>query len=197
MARKAAEREIFNSYYSLEAFEDARDFLFEEYRKPEWKTKEDVPDDEVFIQLGVDIDISWNNEKERLDDFFSCKTFVAVGLVSHWDGTCEEGKLIHSVDDLTDMFSDCESIRLYDVNGHFMVHGSHCDGTMDAELKELTEEGRGYAFNYRCLDDRLLHKRLFNSSRYSRLPHYAHLVYGRPKVQYEPSVSDAPDVLFA
>ena len=61
------------------------------------------------------------------------------------------------------------------------IKASHHDGTNYAELKELTCKGSNYAADHRYDSDREVHEKLWNSNFYTRLPHYAHKVWGCKK----------------
>ena len=57
----------------------------------------------------------------------------------------------------------------------------HHDGTNYAELRELTCKGSNYALNHSWDSDREVHETLMSSNFYTRLPHYAHKVWGCKK----------------
>ena len=97
---------------------------------------------------------------------------LAKGSVGRWDGSYEGGKIINTFRELLDLLKDCDYIKFEDENGHLYVTGSHHDGSIYIEVKELTKKGEEYADNHWYDSDRDVHTKLFNSSNYSRLFRY-------------------------
>lgn len=83
---------------------------------------------------------------------------------------------------------DCDYVYIYDENGHFYLRCYHHDGSKYYEIKKVTEKGIKYLENWEhnWNDKRTeenIHDRIME--RYSTLPHFAHNVYGCPRVEYK------------
>lgn len=176
------ERVIFSSYYNMEMYEETKKILFEELGEEKgWTCVDEVSDSLVWDEIELMNDINWDNIVEELDDFFSSSYFILQGEVGRWNGCKRGGYVIREFSDLCKAWNGCDYIKLYDVNGHFYVECSHHDGTNFYEVKELTDRGYDYIENHWYDSEEEVHNKVFNSSNYSRLPHYAHKVYGCKK----------------
>lgn len=189
--RKGKERTIFDNYdFDFDqSRESALEFWGEAYG---WESADDIPDEEVYRYMQEQEDMDWEDEKSRMENFFGNGTFLLMGTVGRWDGPAEGGFIFSSFNELCKAWKDCDYIRLYDVNGHFMIKCSHHDGTNYFEVKELTQSGKEYADRHDWdMSARELHTRLWKHSRYSRLLHYAHRVFGCKKTEYAPEQKSA------
>ncbi len=173
---------IFNNYYSSEREDETRKFLFEEYSEENnWKSIEDIPDEEVFKEMSFEEDISWESEKEVLSDFFEKDYFIVYGSFGAWNGRRPAGKIISGFNQLSDAWQNCDYINIYDENGHFYIKCSHHDGTNFYEVKRLTSKGLDYLNNDYNWHDQKAHETAFNCNLFSGLPHYANIVFGTKK----------------
>lgn len=73
------------------------------------------------------------------------------GSVQRWDGTSFVISRYDNLDDALDtspsryerrnVFADCEIGKIWDENGSLFVHGYHHDGSVDVEIRQLTDKG--------------------------------------------------------
>ena len=187
---RTREHILFSNYFwendeeGKDQYDYAREFLFEEYGEEEgWETEDDVPDNRVTDEVYAQSEFTWDDFKVEFGRFLgdSNNGFLLVGTCGLWNGTYDGGCYVNSFDDLHKFWKDCDYIKVYDEGGHLYVKASHHDGTNYAELKELTRKGNSYADNHYWDSDRDVHKVLWNSNFYTRLPHYAHKVWGCKK----------------
>lgn len=181
MSKKVAERKkriIFSNYYSEEDFQYAKESICEREDLPE---NEEPSEKDIWQEYYDILEADYENEKAVLETFFS-KDFLIRGVVGRWDGNYDTGKIVHSFAELSQAWSECDYIELYDVDGHFYITVSHHDGDNFFEVKELTDRGREYASRHEYnMSDRELHEKLWIGSAYTRLPSYAHKMWGCPK----------------
>lgn len=153
-------------------------------RDEKWETMDDIPDNDVYQRVSDDEDWNWRDIEVELKHFMGKSTFgfLLCGNIGRWNGTFAGGYFVKEFKDLYDCWRDCDYIKIYDENGHLYITCSHHDGTNHYELKELTWRGSKYKDDhYYDMDDRELHEKLWNSNFYTRLPHYAHKVWGCKK----------------
>ena len=184
-------KHVLFSNYSWENDEDdkdqydyAREYLFEEYAEEEgWESEADIPDERLNSEVSFQEECNWDNFKAEFGRFIKDSTygFLLVGDVGTWMGRQAGGCYIYEFRDLYKFWDHCDYIKVYDEGGHLYIEASHHDGTNYAELKELTCKGSDYADNHRYDSDQEVHEKLFNSNFYTRLPHYAHKVWGCKK----------------
>ena len=160
--------------------EEAKDCCKDE----KWNTIDDIPDDLVTNKVYADDDVNCYDFKVEFGRFLknAPNGFLLCGTSGRWDGTYSGGCYVKNFDDLYKFWKDCDYIKVWDENGHLYFMASHHDGTNYAELKELTDKGHEYMNNHIWESDREVHEKLFNSNFYTKLPHYAHKVWGVPKV---------------
>lgn len=185
--RTPATRTIFNNYYDPDRFDEERDFVFDMYAEENgWEDVDDVPDDEVWDAIAFSNDCEWDNAKYDIEKFIRENgPLLVVGSLGLWDGRYDGGKICRDFRELAGAWEHCDYIKIYDQNGHMYIECSHHDGTNYWECKLLTEKGENYAEDHSWdMYDRDLHKRLWNDSHYTRLPHFAHKVYGCRKTAY-------------
>lgn len=178
--KKPQRRLIYSNFYDeYGTFDDARQFIFEEYGDDEeWESAKDVPDDRVWDELAFQDECNWDNEKYELEKFFDPGYWILQGTFGLWYGRPRGGFVFDSFKEMTKAWNNCDYIRLYDENGHFYIDAAHHDGTNHYEVKRLTEKGREYIENHKWDPDEEVHDVVFNSNIYSGLPHYAHKVFG-------------------
>ena len=125
-----------------------------------------------------------NQLQEKVVDFIKNADgrFLLVGDIGTWHGRYAGGCYIETFDDLYKFWRDCRDIKVWDEGGHLYIKASHHDGTNYAEMREITTRGEEYIErHYYDMDDSEIHEKLFNSNFYTRLPHYAHVVWGTKK----------------
>lgn len=181
-------RTIFDNYRLWETYtdEDITECLIEN-----GVDEEDITDNMIWEERYSQSNLDWEIEKERLEEFFlNGGKWMLFGEVGRWNGVYKAGTLFETFDDFFyKATEDCDYINFYDENGHLYLTCSHHDGTCHYEIKEVTDKGIEYLENWECnWDDKrteeYVHTQIF--SRYSRLPHFAHRIYGCKKVEYEP-----------
>ena len=174
-----------NDEFGKDSYDYAREYLFEEYgNENEWETADDIPDERVNSEVYLIEECDWDNFREEFGNFIEKSNygFLLCGSVGRWNGTAEGGLFVKDFDDLYRFWKDCDYIKVYDEGGHLHIECSHHDGTNYGELKELTNKGKEYSDNhYYDYSDRELHEKLWNSNFYTKLPHYAHKVWGCKK----------------
>ena len=140
---------------------------------------------------------TWDEESECLREFFNDSkdtTWLLVGTLGLWNGNFAGG---FTFKNFGEMFykatKDCDYWSLWDENGHFYLKCSHHDGTNMFEIREVTKAGEELIEDWEYADsedpqynfsEKELHKLLWEN--YSKLPHYAHTVYGCMETEYEP-----------
>lgn len=145
---------------------------------------EDIPEAEIWDEIAEMQSYYFDDEEERMRDFFRWKKLLVCGSVGRWNGDFAAGKVI-DYDDLWKCWADCDYISIYDEGGHFYIKASHHDGTNLFEVKVLTEKGAelferwDYDWNiWENLNEREVHERLWKNAKYSHIPHYARDVFG-------------------
>lgn len=105
------------------------------------------------------------------------KHYVILAVIGRWNGPADGGKVIKG---LGSVLSECSSDynTFYYENSQLRVTAHHHDGTNHFRVRELTEAGEQYIENHPYMSDRELHKRLFNSTRYSRMVQLFPKLYG-------------------
>lgn len=171
---KVKEIVLYDSYYSEEKEEHARDFLFELYAEDEkWASPQDIPDHRVFQEIESEDDISWKDIKIELENMFKNGYFLLTGYCGTWHGNMQGGKFISTLSELLSVLDHLNDFRIIDRNGHLIIEGSHHDGNDRYELKRLTRKGYELASNYDFANDRQLHNTIMKSNLFSSLPKIA------------------------
>lgn len=185
MLREPVQRTIYDNY-------DLWDDENVTYAKEDLEDEgNDNPTEEDIWEKISDIDASnYDDEMERLGEFFDDgSTWILIGTSGRWDGTYDVGTIFTDfVSTFRKAIQDCDYIKLYDENGHFYLTCSHHDGTNHYEIKKLTEKGVKYLENWEeDWDDKRTERYIHDMimKKYSVLPHFAHKVYGCPKVQWK------------
>lgn len=160
---------LFSSYWS-DIFSDENIEYAKECLKEELE-EEEVSDEEVEKRLYSDNELEFEYIGEVLSTLFKNKNKLLVkGLETRWCGKGEGGKIIEEWSELLDIFQHCEDIKIQTENGHLYMSGSHHDGGLEVEVKELTKKGEEFADRHWAdLTDRQLHTKLWNCSNYTRL----------------------------
>lgn len=171
---KVKEIVLYDSYYSEEKEEHARDFLFELYAEEEkWASPQDIPDYRVFQEIESEDDICWEDIKLELKILFKIDYFLLTGYCGTWHGNMQGGKFINDLSELLSVLKHLDDLRIIDKNGHFIIEGSHHDGSDRYELKRLTRKGYELANTYDFANDRQLHNIIMKSNLFSSLPKLA------------------------
>ncbi len=180
--REAQTRTIYNNY---DLWEDYAECAKENCIKNGMEATENNIWDEIYLQDSL----NWNDEKETLIDFFEGSTWILQGYSGRWNGRYRGGYIFT---DFMEMFykatKDCDYIHIYDENGHLFLQCSHHDGTNLYEIKKVTEKGESYIERWEDnWNDRRTEEQVHDAvmERYSTLPHFAHIVYGCPKIEYK------------
>lgn len=173
-----------NDESGKDQYDYAREYLFEEYAEDEgWESEDDISDERVNQEVYDQSEFAWDDFKYEFDSFLqnSQTGFLLCGDVGTWRGSMAGGCYVDKFDDLYKFWDSCDYIKVYDDGGHLYIKASHHDGTNYAELKELTKKGVEYKDNHYWDSDQEVHEKLFNSNFYTKLPHYAHKVWGIKK----------------
>lgn len=182
--RVPKERIIYNNYDVNSLYEEAKDYLIEE-------GNENPTESEIWDEYYLQIQITWDDEKERLTEFFNNIDNIAFfGEVGRWDEIYKAGKI---GSDFWKLFSeatrDCDYWKIWDENGHMYLTCSHHDGSCHFEIKEVTDKGREYLDNWEDnwndkRSEAYVHNKIYE--RYSRTPRFAEKIYGCKRFEYEP-----------
>ena len=189
MKRLPKERTIYSNYSLWDTYpdEDIKEQLMEN-----GVDEEDITDNMIWEERYFLDSIDWEDEKERLENFFlnNGNKWMLFGSVGRWNGVFRAGTLFDTFDDFFyKATKDCDYIHFYDENGHLYLTCSHHDGTCHYEIKEVTDEGIDYLERWEedwndKRTEEYVHTQIFN--RYSRLPRFAEKVYGCKRFEYEP-----------
>lgn len=193
MAKKIVkERCIYSNYDIIENYPD--DVIIEELMESSVVDNESEITEQMIWEERNFLDSNdWEYEKERLMDFFlnNGENWIIAGKVGRWDGVYSGAFIFKTFDEMFyKVTKDCDYIHFYDENGHLYLSCAHHDGSCSFEIKEVTDKGYDYYNNWENnLDDKRSEKYVYNQifNRYSKLPHFAHKVYGAPKTEYEPT----------
>jgi len=173
-----------NDEHGKDAYDYAREYLFEVYSEDEdWENQDEVPEERVIEQVYSDDECNFDDFKYEFSKFIdeSRNGFILCGTVGRWDGRYNGGCYVHDFDDLYKFWDGCRDIKVYDEKGHLYIEATHHDGSNYAELKEITDKGEEYVCDHMYDSDEDVHSTLVSCNFYTRLPHYAHKVYGCKK----------------
>lgn len=173
----AKKRLIYSNYDLYEMYDECRAFLAEEHEPDE--ITEEMIWDEIYFQDRI----NWDDEHERLKSWINGYYFMIRGYVGRWDGSHSAG---HVFTDFDEMFyhaiKDCDYWEFWDENGHLYFKCSHHDGTNLFEIKRLNDKALSFLEKWEYGDDprteKEIHDIIWNSNFMSKLPHFAHTVYG-------------------
>lgn len=180
-------RTVFNNYNLWDDYkEDAVEILKE-------NGIENPTEDQIWDEIMFQSNSNWEDEKHELRKFFDDKTCILMGENERWNGKRKAGTIFT---DFMEMYykamKDCDYVHIYDINGHLYFKCSHHDGTNFYEIKILTDRGIEYLENWDYgpssdkRSEQYVHEHIFK--RYSKLPHFAHNIYGCPKVEYKKQI---------
>ena len=94
----AKERIIYDNYDVCTMFDDARAFLLEGHEEDE------ITDSMVWEEVSFQDSLNWQDENERLTDFFTGHGFFLIrGFVGRWNGNFAAGAVF---DNWKSMFYD-------------------------------------------------------------------------------------------
>lgn len=181
-------RVIFDNYDLWNKYPD--EYLKETALECGWVDNEDEITERMLSDWRYEeSENDWEIEKERLTDFFNGKTVGFFGEVGLWHGTYKAGKIGEFWRLFNNAISDCDYIKLYDENGHMYLTCSHHDGTNHFEIKVLTGKGIEYIDRWEDnWNDKRSEQHCHNQiyEKYSKIPEFAHHVYGCKIREYEP-----------
>lgn len=173
---------IFSNYNSDDYREGAIENLMENCG---YVSEEEIPESEIWNEIWFMQNDDWALESGEIDQYLAGKSLLVCGSVGLWDGRFAAGKIV-SGGKLWDCLKDCDYMEIWDEGGHLHIKGSHHDGTNCFEVKVLTEKGEEL-WNKWCYDEcprwnnlseREVHRKLWENSKYSHVPHFAKNVYG-------------------
>ena len=170
---------LYDDTANYEKEDETREFLFDVYADEEgWKDKDDIPEERVYDEIDWQNEMTWKDVKDALVAAFKKDYFIMMGTCGRWNGTFAGGNFITDYRDFQDGISHLDTIKITDVNGHFIVEGYHHDGQDRYELKRLTGKGYRLATINGFAHDRRLHTAIMKCNVYSTLPRIAQKVYG-------------------
>lgn len=185
MNKIVKERVIFQNY-DLDDYEEQYKEMCEE---DEEEFSENAMWDWVYEMSNIDFEEALC----ELESFFH-NQIIAFGNIGRWNGVYKGGNVFNDFRKaFYSMTEDCDYVKIYDENGHLFVHCTHHDGSCTFEVKELTKEGEEYydrweySYDNRTKED--CHKQLIK--RYSKVPNFAHKVYGCKVREYEAPTKEA------
>ena len=184
-------RIIYSNYDLLEQYPDEE--IIETLIAMEYE--EDEITDEMISRERYFIDeVIWEEERERLEEFFCNGKWILFGEFGGWDRIYKAGVIDTFNNFFYEAIKDCPYYKIYDENGHLYLTCTHHDGTCHYEIKKVTDNGIQYLENWEnnWKDKRTkeyVHTQIFN--RYSRLPRFAEKVYGCKRVEYQPVTKEA------
>lgn len=184
--KQIKKRIIYNNY---DLWEDLKDYAIENLTDYGMNESE-ITEDDIWDEIYSINENDWDFEKENLEKFFNDgSTWILQGYTGKWNGRYTCGTIFDNFFNIYyKAVKDCDYISIYDENGHFYIKCSHHDGTNLYEIRKLTQKGIEYLdrweWNY---NDNRTEEHVHNMiiKKYSVLPHFAHNVYGCPKIEYE------------
>lgn len=231
MEPKPKERIVFDEdpYYGGEGDEMAVEDLMSRDGLTEEEVRESYTDDEIFYHAMDLKNLDYEEEMGQLKDFFdganvsdkehnpnwgnhilvagSTQTYfggVRTGISPYKDFTaatdCSPNRY-----GLSNIFADCEIRKVWDENGTLHLSGSHHDGGVTVEMRQLTDEGEklysewldddelylpedGFTVmgkTYRDGDESRFVHDLFENPEMCAAPRYLEQAFGCPALVYE------------
>ena len=164
---------------NYDKFNEARDLLYERFADSNcWSSKEDIPSSSVYEEIDEQNKTDWIYISHILEDMFKTNHYIITGTCGRWNGSCDCGTFISSINELTNFISHLDSVRLYEQDGHFYITGYHHDGQDHYEIKQLTKKGYAYASNRDFAHDKRLHNTITKYNLFSCLPRIYTKIYG-------------------
>lgn len=177
-------RTIFNNH---NLWDDYKDYAVKTLKE---NGIENPTEDQIWNEIVFQNDQDWEDKKNELERFFDGKTSIIMGENERWDGKRKAGTIFTEFMEMYHQaMRNCYYVHIYDINGHLYFECSHHDGTNLYEIKILTDKGIQYLENWEYgsssdkRNEEYVHEHIFK--RYSKIPHFAHNVYGCPKVEYK------------
>ena len=168
---------LFDNYDSYEYFDEIKQSFLEA------NDLEDCSDQTVYELMGEQELDEWNYCKEILENAFSDRynnyKVLARGTAGTWRGKREAARLFDDIEQAIERITrDCDYIKIWTDNKHLYIRASHHDGTHEFELKLVTADGETYYDNWIYgnnpridnLDEWTILDRMWNNSKYSKLP---------------------------
>ena len=184
--RKPMKRFIYSNADTWRMFEDAKKALIEELRKP--GTSWTPSDEQVWEEVYQQDTFAFEDFSNEMREFISWGTFILQGTCGTWRGNFKGGFVCGSFNELSKAWRGCETIEVYDENGHLYIDCSHHDGSDSYEVRMLTEKGIAFMErNEGLMSDEDLHDKLMRSP-YSVLPNYVWKMYGAKRREYNDGV---------
>lgn len=117
-------------------FVDEHWYLLDEYRQADYEEDVGALADYFSGQpSGVSSVVSPN----------SGNPIIVSGTIERWDGARSGFSVFKDLDDVLNgedsPFKDCEIRKVWDENGQLFIHGTHHDGGVTVELRQLSNKG--------------------------------------------------------
>lgn len=184
--KKPKERVIYDNYDSIDMYNEVRVYLEEnsdEQIKP-------ITEEDIWTEIDFLMRETWSDELDRLKSWFAGCELLVMGNAGRWDGCYTAGDVFEDFETaFYKMTTDCIYWKIWDENGHLYLKCTHHDGNNFFEVKCLTEKGSDiletweYDYNDKRSEEQI-HNNIWNCNIYSRLPHFAHNIYGCRKKEY-------------
>jgi len=181
--KQPKERVIYDNYDLWGSLsEAAREYL--EEVNDHLDLQEEPADSEIWEEIYFLDRINWEEERERLEKYFTGTQYMIRGTVGRWNGTFPAGIVFTDFGKMfSDATTDCDYWKIWDENGHLFIKCSHHDGTNLFEIKRITAPGatlleKWESDYYDPRTEEEIHATIWNNNFYSALPHFAHNVYG-------------------
>jgi hypothetical protein len=151
----------------------------EEFRTAYQECYNELPESEEALDDFIEQDTiqGYQDDKDNVEFFekeHGAKTYVVLADIATWHGVVKGGDIIEGMNEVLSRCSQ-ENNEYYIEGKRMKIKAGHHDGTNCFEIRELTNVGLKYYEKHsdwydpkNYLDEPTLHKRLFESSRYSR-----------------------------
>lgn len=175
-----AETTIFDSDNYVDSDQariDYKDVLEYNYRVP----VTDLPDEEIYNYLNHVQEIDWDESTSDLCSYMpNDSLIISRGSIGRWDGTRYGFELSNGFDDLlhSDIWKDCGTYRIWDDDGKLYMTGHHHDGSVDIEIKALSEAGEQMIEDWYYEDQDYDLNKIWDDSSLSHEPRYAENILG-------------------
>lgn len=239
---EAVRRHVFDgaSYYGEQGGTLAKEAVSGHSGPREEGMTEPYGDDELFREAMELRNLDLTEKCEALRLFLEGAPLAASGPVSpfagnplivqshseRWDGTSGTTKVYKSLTEALDttasraglenVFADCEITDIWDENGRLFVRGAHHDGSVLAEIRQLTDQGESVygelsegesivdpitlvdpygpsAFpTFNSGDEGKLFDFMWHNAAYSAAPRYAERAFGCPSEECEKRAVNDP-----
>ena len=170
----ATETVLFDNYDNYEYFDEYKQMLLE---ANDW---DDVSDEVVWQAMGDQESEDWWEAIRILLRITGDRSVIAKGTIGTWQGRRNGLNIYRDAEEaLQSITKDCDYVKIWqDGRKHTFIKASHHDGTHTLELKALTYDGEDYLDNCQYGNDPRtmnlglfdIYDRIWNSSKYSKLP---------------------------